>query len=229
MIYFNKLNFFNKNYKNISISESSENLLSSIQNINQISPINNNKLVKKDSIEFSDFEQAIVLDNNLEQFGHFDDTIFSSDSNFIESDKDESSNTLDIINDTVSDIINNIITSDIVNNIVNDIIVNDEVSNTIEYLINYCEDFYIEHKYELVGYITNLLYKENTIVYVVRVNDPEQFKQFKINKYNIIGLEGIFYWNENSILKLNDKVLVECTYLGNSCKYKLNKIIKKYK
>ena len=32
---------------------------------------------------------------------------------------------------------------------------------------------------------------------------------------------------KKSILKMNDKVLVECTYLGNSCKYKLNKIIKK--
>ena len=72
-----------------------------------------------------------------------------------------------------------------------------------------------------------MLYKDNNIVYVVRVNDPEQFTQFKIKTYNIIGIEGIFYWNEKSILKINDKVLVECTYLGNSCKYKLNKIIKK--
>ena len=217
MIYFNKFNFFNKNYKNISISESSENLLSSIQNINQISPINNNKLVKKDSNEFSDFEQAIIPDNttntnNIESFANFDDTLF------IESDTDESTNISNIINDIVKDTIYEII---------NDIISNDEVSNTIEYLINYCEDFYIEYKYELVGYITNLLYKENNIVYVVRVNDPEQFIQYKIKTYNIVGIEGIFYWNENSLLKLNDKVLVECTYIGNSCKYKLNKIIKK--
>ena len=96
MIYFNKFNFFNKNYKNISISESSENLLSSIQNINQISPINNNKLVKKDSNEFSDFEQAIIPDNttntnNIESFANFDDTLF------IESDTDESTNISNII------------------------------------------------------------------------------------------------------------------------------------
>ena len=71
------------------------------------------------------------------------------------------------------------------------------------------------------------MFKDNNIVYVVRVNDPEQFTQYKIKTYNIIGIEGIFYWNEKSILKINDKVLVECTYHGNSCKYKLNKIIKK--
>ena len=48
MMNFN-LNFFNKNYKYISESESSENLLSSLQNNQaiEISPINKNKLVKK--------------------------------------------------------------------------------------------------------------------------------------------------------------------------------------
>jgi hypothetical protein len=212
-MYFN-LRFFNKNYKNISVSESSENLLTSAQNISQsvqISPINTNKLVKKDSIEFSDFEQAIILDNNKE-FADFDNEIFINDSNFIEDD----------IYNYVNSEVNNII-----NDIIDDILIKGEVKNTVNYLINYCEDFYIEYKYELVGYITNLLYKENNIVYVVRVNDAEQFKQFKIKTYNIIGIEGIFYWNEKSILNINDKVLVECTYIGNSCKYKLNKIIKK--
>jgi len=218
-MYFN-LRFFNKNYKNISVSESSDNLLSSVQNMSQsvqISPINTNKLVKKDSIEFSDFEQAIILDNNIldnniKEFADFNNDIFINDSNFIEDD------IYNYINTEVDNIINDII---------DDIIIKDEVKNTVNYLINHCEDFFIEYKYELVGYITNLLYKENDIVYVVRVNDPEQFKQYKINTYNIIGIEGIFYWNEKSILKINDKVLVECTYIGNSCKYKLNKIIKK--
>jgi len=198
------LNFFNKNYKYISESESSENLLSSLQNNQCIesSPINKNQLVKKDSIEFSDFEQAVILDNDIDEFANFDEAVF------IEND------------------FNNIV-NDVINDLINDVIIGDEVKNTVNYLINYCEDFYTEYKYELVGHITNLLYKDNNIVYVVRVNDPEQFKQYKINTYNIIGIEGIFYWNEKSLLKINDKVLVECTYLGNSCKYKLNKIIKK--
>ena len=200
------LNFFNKNYKYISESESSENLLSSLQNsqVIEISPINKNGLVKNDSNEFTDFLQAVILDNNIDEFANFDEDIF------IESRED----TEDVINDVINDLIN-------------DVIIGDEVKNTVNYLINYCEDFYTEYKYELVGHITNLLYKDNNIVYVVRVNDPEQFKQYKINTYNIIGIEGIFYWNEKSLLKINDKVLVECTYLGNSCKYKLNKIIKK--
>lgn len=198
------LNFFNKNYKYISESESSENLLSSLQNSQaiEVSPINKKQLVKKDSIEFSDFEQAVILDNDIDEFANFDEAVF------IEND------------------FNNIV-NDVINDLINDVIINDEVKNTVNYLINYCEDFYIEYKYELVGYITNLLFKDNNIVYVVRVNDPEQFTQYKIKTYNIIGIEGIFYWNEKSILKINDKVLVECTYLGNSCKYKLNKIIKK--
>jgi len=197
------LNFFNKKYNYISESESSENLLSSLQNSQaiDISPINKNKLVKKDSIEFSDFEQAVILD----EFANFDEQVFI---NCIE-------------DDTIENEVNNVI-----NELINDVIIVNEVKNTVNYLINYCEDFYIEYKYELVGHITNLLYKDNNIAYVVRVNDPEQFKQYKINTYNIIGIEGIFYWNENSILKINDKVLVECTYLGNSCKYKLNKIIR---
>ena len=194
------LNFFNKNYKYISESESSENLLSSLQNSQtiEVSPINKNGLVKNDSNEFTDFVQAVILDNDIDEFANFDAHIF--------------------IENEVNDVINDLI---------NDVIINDEVKNTVDYLINYCEDFYIEYKYELVGYITNLLYKDNNIVYVVRVNDPEQFTQYKIKTYNIIGIEGIFYWNEKSLLKINDKVLVECTYLGNSCKYKLNKIIKK--
>jgi hypothetical protein len=198
------LNFFNQNYKYISESESSENLLSSLQNSQaiEVSPINKKQLVKKDSIEFSDFEQAVILDNDIDEFANFDEAVF------IEND------------------FNNIV-NDVINDLINDVIINDEVKNTVNYLINYCEDFYIEYKYELVGYITNLLFKDNNIVYVVRVNDPEQFTQYKIKTYNIIGIEGIFYWNEKSILKINDKVLVECTYLGNSCKYKLNKIIKK--
>jgi hypothetical protein len=197
------LNFFNKNYKYISESESSENLLSSLQNSQaiEISPINKNGLVKNDSNEFTDFEQAVILDNNIDEFANFDEHIFIED-------------TENVVND-------------VINNLINDVIIGDEVKNTVNYLINYCEDFYIEYKYELVGYITNLLYKDNNIVYVVRVNDPEQFTQYKIKTYNIIGIEGIFYWNEKSLLKINDKVLVECTYLGNSCKYKLNKIIKK--
>lgn len=196
------LNFFNKNYKYISESESSENLLSSLQNSQaiEISPINKNGLVKNDSNEFTDFEQAVILDN-IDEFAHFDEAVF------IEND------------------VNNIV-NDVINDLINDVIIGDEVKNTVNYLINYCEDFYTEYKYELVGYITNLLYKDNNIVYVVRVNDPEQFTQFKIKTYNIIGIEGIFYWNEKTILKINDKVLVECTYLGNSCKYKLNKIIR---
>jgi hypothetical protein len=195
-----KLHFFNKNYKYISESESSENLLSSIQHTECIenSPNNKNQLVKNDSIEFSDFEQAIILDNEIPIF---DDQLF------------------------IEDIENEV--NDVVNDLINDVIIGDEVKNTVNYLINYCEDFYIEYKYELIGYITNCLYKDNNIAYVVRVNDPQQFTQFKIKTYNIIGIEGIFYWNEKSILKINDKVLVECTYLGNSCKYKLNKIIKK--
>ena len=203
------LNFFKKNYKYISESESSENLLSSLQNnqIIEISPNNKNQLVKKDSNEFSDFEQAVILDNNTNEFANFDEHLFINDS------------------DRENDIENEV--NNIVNDLINDIIINDEVKNTLDYLINYCEDFYIEYKYELVGYITNLLYKDNNIVYVVRVNDPEQFTQYKIKTYNITGIEGIFYWNENSILKVNDNVLVECTYIGNSCKYKLNKIIKK--
>ena len=194
------LNFFNKNYKYISESESSENLLSSLQNSQaiEISPINKNGLVKNDSNEFTDFVQAVILDNDIDEFANFDADVF--------------------IENEVNDVINDLI---------NDVIIGDEVKNTVNYLINYCEDFYIEYKYELVGYITNLLYKDNNIVYVVRVNDPEQFTQYKIKTYNIIGIEGIFYWNEKSLLKINDKVLVECTYLGNSCKYKLNKIIKK--
>ena len=194
------LNFFNKNYKYISESESSENLLSSIQNSQaiEISPVNKNGLVKNDSNEFSDFVQAVILDNDIDEFANFDEDIF--------------------IENEVNDVINDLI---------NDVIIADEVKNTVGYLINYCEDFNIEYKYELVGYITNFLYKDNNIAYIVRVNDPEQFTQFKIKTYNIIGIEGIFYWNEKSILKINDKVLVECTYLGNSCKYKLNKIIKK--
>jgi hypothetical protein len=194
------LNFFNKNYKYISESESSENLLSSIQNSQaiEISPVNKNGLVKNDSNEFSDFVQAVILDNDIDEFANFDVDIF--------------------IENEVNDVINDLI---------NDVIIADEVKNTVGYLINYCEDFNIEYKYELVGYITNFLYKDNNIAYIVRVNDPEQFTQFKIKTYNIIGIEGIFYWNEKSILKINDKVLVECTYLGNSCKYKLNKIIKK--
>jgi len=199
-----KLNFFNKNYKYISESESSENLLSSLQNNQCIesSPINKNRLVKNDSNEFTDFEQAVVLDNNIDEFANFDEAVF------IEND------------------FNNIV-NDVINDLINDVIINNEVKNTVDYLINYCEDFYIEYKYELVGYITNRLYKDNNIAYIVRVNDPEQFTQFKIKTYNIIGIEGIFYWNEKSILKINDKVLVECTYLGNRCKYKLNKIINK--
>jgi len=198
------LNFFNQNYKYISESESSENLLSSLQNSQaiEVSPINKNQLVKKDSIEFSDFEQAVILDNDIDEFANFDEAVF------IEND------------------FNNIV-NHVINDLINDVIIGDEVKNTVNYLINYCEDFYTEYKYELVGFITNLLYKDNNIVYVVRVNDPEQFKQYKINTYNIIGIEGIFYWNEKSLLKINDKVLVECTYIGNSCKYKLNKIIKK--
>ena len=198
------LNFFNKNYKYISESESSENLLSSLQNSQaiEISPNNKNKLVKKDSLEFSDFEQAVILDDNINEFANFDENVF--------------------INDDIENVVN-----DVINDLINDVIIYNEVKNTLDYLINYCEDFYIEYKYELIGYITNLLYKDNNIVYVVRVNDPEQFTQYKIKTYNIIGIEGIFYWNEKSILKINDKVLVECTYLGNSCKYKLNKIIKK--
>jgi hypothetical protein len=198
------LNFFNKNYKYISESESSENLLSSLQNTQtiEISPINKNALVKNDSNEFTDFEQAVILDNNIDEFANFDEDVF--------------------INDGIENVVN-----DVINDLINDVIINDEVKNTVNYLINYCEDFYIDYKYELVGFITNLLYKDNIIVYVVRVNDPEQFTQYKIKTYNIIGIEGIFYWNEKSILKINDKVLVECTYLGNSCKYKLNKIIKK--
>ena len=194
------LNFFNKNYKYISESESSENLLSSLQNSQtiEVSPINKNGLVKNDSNEFTDFVQAVILDNDIDEFANFDVDIF--------------------IENEVNDVINDLI---------NDVIIADEVKNTVGYLINYCEDFNIEYKYELVGYITNFLYKDNNIAYIVRVNDPEQFTQFKIKTYNIIGIEGIFYWNEKSILKINDKVLVECTYLGNSCKYKLNKIIKK--
>jgi hypothetical protein len=199
MMNFN-LNFFNKNYKYISESESSENLLSSLQNTQtiEISPINKNGLVKNDSNEFTDFEQAVILDN---EFANFDEHLF------------------------IEDIENEV--NDVINDLINDVIIGDEVKNTIDYLINYCEDFYIEYKYELLGYITNLLYKDNNIAYVVRVNDCEQFTQYKIKTYNIIGIEGIFYWNEKSTLKINDKVLVECTYLGNSCKYKLNKIIKK--
>ena len=198
------LNFFNKNYKYISESESSENLLSSLQNSQaiEISPNNKNKLVKKDSLEFSDFEQAVILDDNINEFANFDENVF--------------------INDDIENVVN-----DVINDLINDVIIDNEVKNTLDYLINYCEDFYIEYKYELIGYITNLLFKDNNIVYVVRVNDPQQFTQYKIKTYNIIGIEGIFYWNEKSILKINDKVLVECTYLGNSCKYKLNKIIKK--
>ena len=198
------LNFFNKNYKYISESESSENLLSSLQNSQaiEISPINKNGLVKNDSNEFSDFVQAVILDNDIDEFANFDVDIF--------------------IENEVNDVIN-----DLINDLINDVIIADEVKNTVGYLINYCEDFNIEYKYELVGYITNFLYKDNNIAYIVRVNDPEQFTQFKIKTYNIIGIEGIFYSNEKSILKINDKVLVECTYLGNSCKYKLNKIIKK--
>ena len=194
------LNFFNKNYKYISESESSENLLSSLQNSQtiEVSPINKNGLVKNDSNEFTDFVQAVILDNDIDEFANFDADVF--------------------IENEVNDVINDLI---------NDVIINDEVKNTVDYLINYCEDFYIEYKYELVGYITNFLHKDNNIVYVVRVNDSQQFTQYKIKTYNIIGIEGIFYWNEKSILKINDKVLVECTYLGNSCKYKLNKIIKK--
>ena len=197
------LNFFNKNYKYISESESSENLLSSLQNNQciEISPVNKNGLVKNDSNEFTDFEQAVILDNNIDEFANFDQDIFIEDGE-------------NVVND-------------VINNLINDVIINDEVKNTVNYLINYCEDFYIEYKYELIGYITNCLYKDNNIAYVVRVNDPEQFTQYKIKTYNIIGIEGIFYWNEKSTLKINDKVLVECTYLGNSCKYKLNKIIKK--
>jgi hypothetical protein len=198
------LNFFNKNYKYISESESSENLLSSLQNSQaiEISPINKNGLVKNDSNEFTDFEQAVILDNNnIDEFANFDEHIFIEDGE-------------NVVNDVINDLIN-------------DVIIADEVKNTVNYLINYCEDFYTEYKYELVGFITNLFYKDNNIAYVVRVNDPEQFTQFKIKTYNIIGVEGIFYWNEKLILKINDKVLVECTYLGNSCKYKLNKIIKK--
>ena len=198
-----KLHFFNKNYKYISESESSENLLSSLQNTETIenSPNNKNKLVKNDSNEFTDFEQAVIIENNTDEFANFDEHIFIEDGE-------------NIVNDVINDLIN-------------DVIIGDEVKNTVNYLINYCEDFYTEYKYELVGYITNLLYKDNNIAYIVRVNDPEQFTQYKIKTYNIIGIEGIFYWNEKSILKINDKVLVECTYLGNSCKYKLNKIIKK--
>ncbi len=194
------LNFFNQNYKYISESESSENLLSSLQNSQaiEVSPINRNGLVKNDSNEFTDFVQAVILDNDIDEFANFGADVF--------------------IENEVNDVINDLI---------NDVIIGDEVKNTVNYLINYCEDFYTEYKYELVGYITNLLYKDNNIVYVVRVNDPQQFTQFKIKTYNIIGIEGIFYWNEKSLLKINDKVLVECTYLGNSCKYKLNKIIKK--
>ncbi len=194
-----KLHFFNKNYKYISESESSENLLSSIQHTECIenSPNNKNGLVKNDSVEFSDFEQAIILDNEIPIF---DDQLF------------------------IEDIENEV--NDVVNDVINDLINDDEVKNTVNYLINYCEDFYIEYKYELVGYIINCLYKDNKIAYIVRVSDPEQFTQFKINIYNRIGIEGIFYWNEKSILKINDKVLVECTYLGNSCKYQLNKIIR---
>ena len=205
-----KLNFFNKNYKYISESESSENLLSTLQNNQlEISPINKKQLVKKDSNEFLDFEQAIILDNNINEFANFDDEVFINN-----------------IKNDIEDEVNNIV-NHVINDVINDVIINNEVKNTLDYLINYCEDFYTEYKYELVGYISNLLYKENNIAYVVRVNDSEQFTQFKIKTYNIIGIEGIFFWNEKSILKINDKVLVECTYIGNSCKYKLNKIIKK--
>jgi hypothetical protein len=201
------LNFFNKNYKYISESESSENLLSSLQNSQtiEISPINKNGLVKNDSNEFTDFEQSVILDNNnIDEFANFDEHIFIDSREYGEN-----------------------VVNDVINDLINDVIINNEVKNTLDYLINYCEDFHIEYKYELVGYISNFLFKDNIITYVVRVNDPEQFTQFKIKTYNIIGIEGIFYWNEKSILKINDKVLVECTYLGNSCKYKLNKIIKK--
>ena len=182
-----KLNIFNKNYKYISESESSENLLSTVENNHlEILPNNKNQLVKKDSIEFSDFEQVIILDNDFANFGEH---VFIEDISDIDCNKDE-------------------------------------VKNTVDYLINYCEDFYTEYKYELLGYISNLLYNENKIAYAVRVNDSEQFAQFKIKTYNIIGIEGIFYWNEKSLLKINDKVLVECTYIGNRCQYKLNKIIR---
>jgi hypothetical protein len=117
------LNFFNKNYKYISESESSENLLSSLQNSQAIEvlPINKNQLVKKDSIEFSDFEQAVILDNNIDEFANFDEDIF------IESREN--------------------VVNDVINDLINDVIINAEVKNTVIYLINYCEYFYIEYKY----------------------------------------------------------------------------------
>ena len=137
------LNFFNKNYKYISESESSENLLSSIQNSQaiEISPVNKNGLVKNDSNEFSDFVQAVILDNDIDEFANFDVDIF--------------------IENEVNDVINDLI---------NDVIINDEVKNTVDYLINYCEEFNIEYKYELFGYINNFFYKENNIFYFFRLN-----------------------------------------------------------
>ena len=181
--YLSRFNLFTKNYKNISISESSENLLNSTQPTSS-----EKKITKTDSIEFTDF---VGSEYEIEEFANFSDHLFIDDTNII------------------------------------DTKIPEEVSNTIEYLVNYCEVFYKEFTYELVGNISNLLYKEDKLVYVVRVNDPEQFTQYKINTYNIVGIEGIFYWNEKSILQRDDKVLVECTYLGRSCKYKSNKIIKK--
>jgi hypothetical protein len=107
------LNFFNQNYKYISESESSENLLSSLQNSQaiEVSPINKKQLVKKDSIEFSDFEQAVILDNDIDEFANFDEAVF------IEND------------------FNNIV-NDVINDLINDVIIGDEVKNTVNYLIN---------------------------------------------------------------------------------------------
>ena len=82
-----KLNLFNKNYKYISESESSENLLSTVENNHlEILPNNKNQLVKKDSIEFSDFEQAIILDND---FANFDEHVFIEDISDISDIKNE--------------------------------------------------------------------------------------------------------------------------------------------
>ena len=124
------LNFFNKNYKYISESESSENLLSSLQNSQaiEVSPINRNGLVKNDSNEFTDFVQAVILDNDIDEFANFDDQVFINDSK-------------NNIEDEVNNIVNNI-----VNDVINDVIINNEVKNTLDYLINYCEDFYTEYK-----------------------------------------------------------------------------------
>ena len=95
------LSFFNQKYNYISESESSENLLSSLQNSQaiEISPINKNQLVKNDSVEFSDFEQAIILDNDIDEFANFDQDIFIED-------REKEVN--DVINDLINDVIINV-------------------------------------------------------------------------------------------------------------------------